>query len=48
MTPAPDDDNFRQFTILKEADLKHIARATRGEYRLDDVIHEVYPPRRAA
>jgi len=42
MTPAPDDDNFRQFTILKEADLKHIARATRGEYRLDDVIHEAW------
>lgn len=42
MTFPPDDDDFQQFTTLKAADLRHIANATRGEYRIKDVIQEAW------
>ena len=50
---APNENAFKQFTTQRKRDLQRIARATRGEHQLSDVIaevrendyvHEQYPP----
>lgn len=42
MSQIPDDAAFQQFTIRRKKDLQRIARATRGECQLDDVVNEAW------
>jgi len=42
MSQIPDDAAFQQFTIRRKKDLQRIARATRGDCQLDDVVNEAW------
>lgn len=39
---VPHEDEFEQFTVQRKRDLQRIARATRGEHQLADVIGEAW------
>ena len=42
MPQISDDDAFQQFTVRRKKNLQSIARATRGEYRFEDVVNEAW------